>query len=110
MINLRKIFIPTYSIIGILLITTIIILIMLLKNNLKESMYQIGKSMIASGIILIILNIIINVCVYIIPSKYQIFIRVISSNLSKNITYGSIITITTGIILIILSKKSKIEV
>ena len=110
MINFRYIFNPSYSILGVILILIIIVLIFTINKNNNDSLRIIGKTILISGIIsLIIDGLIYLITNNIIPSKYKIFVEVISNNLFKNIIYMSIISITLGTIAIAISKEKIIE-
>ncbi len=101
MINLREIFNSTYSIIGLIIITILILLILFLNKNIIQSFKDIGITLVIAGIIslgiLYIINYIIN---EIIPYEYKIFTDVIRKNLEKNFTYYAIISIIIGILMV----------
>lgn len=110
MINFRTIFNPTYSYLGLILIILLIIAIILMNNNLKSSFKIIGNTFLISGTITLLVALMINTSINIlITSPYKIFIQVISNNLWKNLIYGTILSILSGVILIIISHKIKLE-
>ena len=109
MINFRTIFNNNYSVLGILIILFVILLILLINQDSRTSLKLIGTPCIISGIIALFIDFILYLIINIIPHQYKIFIEVISNNIIKNIIYASIISITVGIILIVLSRKNVIE-
>ena len=108
MINFREIFNLNYSLVGIIIIIIMIGLILLINQDIKYSLKQIGKSIFIAGIITIIISFISKqLIVILIPNKYQVIINIITKNLIKNMNIYSLISILIGLILIIISSIKK---
>ena len=105
MINYRNIFNPSYNYIGLILIFALIGLIFLNNRNIKKSFQQIGIITTCSGLITLIIAFLLNFLVDLaLPQQYQIFIEVISANISKNCLHTSLIAILIGGALLIINK------
>ncbi|MCI6265333.1 MAG: hypothetical protein MR598_00615 [Erysipelotrichaceae bacterium] len=105
MINFRNIFNPSYNYIGLLIILILIVLIIWLNHDIKDSLKKIGKTAIISGLITLIIGFLLNLIINnLVPYQYKIFIQVISQNVFNNLILASIVTIILGIILFSITK------
>lgn len=105
MINYRNIFNPDYNYIGLILIIFLIILIFWNNRNIKQSFQQIGTIITISGFTTLIIAIFLNVIVdLVLPQQFQLFVKVISNNVSQNCWRTSLIAIFSGGTLLIINK------
>ena len=108
MINFREIFNPNYSFIGLLFIALIITIILFINKNIKYSIHLIGKTLLISGIITLILSLLLKTGFDLIfPSQYKFFAEIITNNLFKNYLYFSIFTMVIGILCLVFLKAFK---
>lgn len=104
MINLRNIFNPNYNII-LILSTIILFFILIYKNN---NLKHIAKILIYTAISMISINLICQLIIKIIPNNIiKTFLLPIINNISKNILMNSLIVISIGFVLLLISKKNK---
>jgi len=105
MINFREIFNPEYSFIFVILILILTVMIFILHKNTKESIHILGKFVLISGVITLLIAIVLELGINtFIPYNYKIFVQVISKNLSVNLLYNAIENIIIGLGLLLLSK------
>lgn len=105
MINLRNIFNPSYSYIGLIAIAILILLIFLLQQDSKATLKTIGTTSLVAGITTLALSLLMKLVIAtLIPYQYKIFIQVISNSLLISILYLSLSHIALGTILLIFSK------
>lgn len=105
MINFRKYFNPSYNYIGLLIIAVLILLIILINQDIKNSIKKIGTASLISGLITLLGGFFVNFLLDIlIPYQYQIFIQVISKNIFNHLLLASITAIFLGLIAMIFSK------
>lgn len=105
MINFRKYFNPSYNYIGLLIIALLILLIIFINQDIKNSIKKIGTVSLVSGLITLLGGFFVNFLLDILISyKYKIFIQVISKNVFNHLLLASLIAIILGIIAIIFSK------
>jgi hypothetical protein len=108
MINYRNIFNPTNNYIGLIIIALLTITIILIKKELVSSIYQISKNFLIAGIILLIINILINLAMnFLIFGSYKVFIQIITNNITKNLYFYSIAIIIISTITNVLIKIKK---
>lgn len=111
MINYRNIFNPSYNYIGLIIIAIIALLIIIIKKDIQASLYQISKSCLIAGIVILVLNLILNfIMEFLIISNYKILIEIITKNIIRNLYFYSIaIIIISSLINIMLKSSIKIE-
>lgn len=100
MINIRDIFNPSNNYIGLILIFLIALLIIIIKKDLKSSIYQISKISFISGTITLIITLLSSLIIdNFILTNYKIFIEIISKNVINSIyLYSMIILVISGVI------------
>lgn len=100
MINFREIFNSSYSFIGILLISLLIMIILLINRNIKYSVKVIGNTFLVSGIITLGLDFLLSLFLkMVLTSYYKVIIEVITNNVLKECFYYSIASIGLGLVL-----------
>ena len=105
MINYRHLFNPTYNYVGIIMIIVLIIFIFINNRDINQSVQKIGIIITFSGLITLTLALLLNFFIDIIlPQNYQLFIEVVSKNISKNCQTSSIVTILIGGTILIFNK------
>ena len=76
MINFRNIFNPSYNYIGLIIIALIALIIIIINKDIKNSIYQICTCFLIAGIILLVINLILNfITGFLIINSYKIFIQ-----------------------------------
>lgn len=105
MINYRQIFNPNYTLIGLIITLTLIILLALTNKDIITTIRQVSKTTLTASIITIIISFFLKLLItLIIPSNYQIIIEVISTNFTKSLITTSLILTFTSVLLLILLK------
>lgn len=100
MINFREIFNSSYSFIGILLISLLVMIILLINRNIKYSVKVIGNTFLVSGIITLGLDFLLSLFLkMVLTSYYKVIIEVITNNVLKECFYYSIVSIGLGLAL-----------
>ena len=100
MINFRTIFNPNNTYIGFIIILAISLIIIIIRKDIKESIYQISKTSIISSIITLIFAFITSIIIDVfLINSYKVFIEVITKNILNSIYFYSIVLlIISGII------------
>ena len=100
MINFRTIFNPNNTYIGFIIILAISLIIIIIRKDIKESIYQISKTSIISSIITLIFAFITSIIIDLFMiNSYKVFIEVITKNILNSIYFYSIVLlIISGII------------
>ena len=100
MINFRTIFNPNNTYIGFIIILAISLIIIIIRKDIKESIYQISKTCIISSIITLIFAFITSIIIDVFMiNSYKVFIEVITKNILSSIYFYSIVLlIISGII------------
>ena len=100
MINFRTIFNPNNTYIGFIIILAISLIIIIIRKDIKESIYQISKTSIISSIITLIFAFITSIIIYLFMiNSYKLFIEIITKNILNSIYFYSIVLlIISGII------------
>ena len=105
MINFRNIFNPSYSYFMLMFILVLVILICLLNQNIKSSLKTLGKTILISGIITLVLSLLIELGINaFVTYNYKIFVKVISDSLFVSLLYSAGVSIVIGFLLLVLSK------
>ena len=103
--NYRQLFNPNYNYIGIIIIIILSFLIIILNKNNLAFLKIIGITLVTSGIIAIVIlstaNILANI---IVSTEYNFLIKIVTKNLNKVYILSTIITISLGIALLMISK------
>lgn len=100
MINFRTIFNPNNTYIGFIIILAISLIIIIIRKDIKESIYQISKTSIISSIITLIFAFITSIIIDLFMiNSYKVFIEIITKNILNSIYFYSIVLlIISGII------------
>ena len=100
MINFRTIFNPNNTYIGFIIILAISLIIIIIRKDIKESIYQIIKTSIISSIITLIFAFITSIIIDLFMiNSYKVFIEIITKNILNSIYFYSIVLlIISGII------------
>lgn len=111
MINLRQIFNPSYNYIGIIFIIFIALTIFIIQKNTVVSIYQISRSGLIAGIIILLITLLISfIMEFLIVSSYRIFIEVITKNVISSLYFYSItIIIISSIVNLMLKATTKVN-
>lgn len=99
MINYREIFNTTYGYLVLLLIILILCIIFLFNKDKKYNFNLFSKIFFISGIILLVVDMILNFVINNFFSyDYKLFINVIGNSIYSNLLYYSVISIIIGVI------------
>ena len=111
MINYRQIFNPSYNYIGLIVIVLLVLTIIIIKKDILESIQEIAESCLIAGIVILIMNLILNFMIdFFVFNSYKVFIEIITNNVIKNLYFYSItIIIISSIIKLIINTTKKIE-
>jgi hypothetical protein len=102
MINFREVFNTNYNIIFIIISITLLIILVLKKENLKN----ISKILIYVPIIIITINFIIQLIIKLIPNNIiKSFLLPIINNFNQNLLINNLIVLLSGITLLLTTKK-----
>ena len=104
MINFRNIFSTKFSVIGLIIIILLMLLIWILEKSIRKSLHHYGIYLLVAGLITLVVSWLINTIIKLgVPHEYQIFVNIININLQKNFILYSIISIATGLVLLLIS-------
>lgn len=111
MINYRQIFNPSYNYIGLIVIVLLVLTIIIIKKDILASIQEITESCLIAGIVILIMNLILNFMIdFFVFNSYKVFIEIITNNVIKNLYFYSItIIIISSIIKLIINTTKKIE-